>query len=736
MTTTSGLLDHVTIDELDDDPYPTWQYMRKHAPVAWLPAADAWFVTTFETCAIVGEPGNGFIGAEDHPTLSRVFGKPNVLTSNGDEHKDLREGIDPSLQPKSVNEHIDDIVRPVAREYLEKLRAKTSGDLVTEFFEPVSVEALRHVMGLNHLVDADTLRRWFTDLNSGIANFSLEPEGFSAADRAADEINEIVVPHLEKLRREPDDSMLSHMIWAGREGGEPRPVELIMPSLRVLLLGGMQEPGHAAASSMYGLFLEPDQLAAVYADPDEHIPLAVNEGLRWIAPIGVVERQAERDVELMGQLIPKGSIVQVALASANRDETRFDEPDRFNIFRSSGPHQAFGNGEHFCAGHFFGRQVERIMFEELFEALPNLRLDPAQKPVVNGWVFRAPKSLPSIWDPNPIPVEAATPAQSVAVGITPTTTRMPDTYDLVVKGMVRQTEDVMTLTLVAPDGSDLPEWTPGAHIDLWVTEERAGQYSLAGDPADRKTYVISVLREPQSRGTSEYVLDYLRPGQTMQIGGPRNNFELVERDNYLFIAGGIGITPMLPMMNQAERDGKTWRLAYCGSSRSNMSHLADVEAHPSCTELFVKDEHRRANIETLIQEAAAAGATVYSCGPERMLDEVEALGEKHNVEVFIERFDAGEAHRDTDRAFEIKLAKSGETYEVAPGDTALRVLLNNGYEIRRSCSEGNCGSCETRVIEGEIDHRDVLLTKAQREKNDRMMVCVSRAKGDSVTLDL
>ena len=286
----------ISLEDLESDPYPAYRYLRGVAPIAWIPSAGVWFITSYEHCAAIGRGEHGFVGATDHPTLQRVFGEPNVLTSGGEEHADLRRGVDPRLQPGPVNDMIDDLVRPVAHHHLAALAGRTSAELMAEYFEPVSVEALRRVMGLDDLVDADTLRRWFAELNVGVSNFGLVPENFAAADRASHEIEAVIGPRLDDLRQHPDDSMLSHMLWTGREGGPPRPVELLMPTLKVILLGGMQEPGHAAGSTVLGLLSRPDQLALTYSDPDTYIPMAVHEGLRWIAPIGAVERQAAADV--------------------------------------------------------------------------------------------------------------------------------------------------------------------------------------------------------------------------------------------------------------------------------------------------------------------------------------------------------------------------------------------------------------------------------------------------------
>jgi len=303
------------LDELERDPYPAYARLRREAPVAWIPAAGVWFVARYDDCVAVGRGDLPFGGATAHPTLQRVFGEPNVLTADGDEHDDLRTGIDPALQPNRVNASVDELVRPLARRYLTELRGRGGAELMSAYFEPVSVEALRHVMGLDDLVDADTLRRWFADLNVGVSNFARRPEEFAIADRAGEEIEQALRPRLERLRRSPDESMLSHLVWAGRDGDSPRPIELIMPSLKVILLGGMQEPGHAAGSALLGLLSRPDQLALAYSDPETYVPPAVHEGLRWIAPIGAVERQAARDVRIGEAEIVRDSIVMVLLTS-------------------------------------------------------------------------------------------------------------------------------------------------------------------------------------------------------------------------------------------------------------------------------------------------------------------------------------------------------------------------------------------------------------------------------------
>jgi cytochrome P450 len=389
-------IDEVTPEALDVDPYPWYARMRAEAPVAFIPWAQVHFVTRWDDCHRVGNDTQAFRGAEHHRTVNRVFGAPNILTSVDPVHRDLRNAVDPHLRPRQVNTYIEDLVRPLAREAVGTIRDRGRAELMRTYFEPVSVEALGRLLGLG--VDADTLRRWFHRLNEGVSNRHGDPGAFARAAAIGGEIEAHVDAVVDELLRRPGDSLLSHMIHSATADGRPRGRELVYPTLKVILLGGMQEPGHGAASSLLGLFSRRDQLARVVADPSL-IPAAVTEGMRWIAPIGSVEREATCSVRIGDVQLEPGDLVEVVMASANRDERRFERPDEFDVDRPRRQgHMAFGNGEHFCSGHYFSRQLERIMLEELLGALPDLRLEDEREPVVRGWNFRAAKELHVCWD--------------------------------------------------------------------------------------------------------------------------------------------------------------------------------------------------------------------------------------------------------------------------------------------------------------------------------------------------
>ncbi|MFD1210446.1 cytochrome P450 [Arthrobacter sp. GCM10027362] len=729
MSAIDQFLDSITIGQLEADPYPIWERLRREAPVAWIPAADSWFITRYDDVAAVLRGEHGFGGATNHQTMNRVFGQPNILNTTGEEHDEIRQGVDCKLQPDPVLAMVNEYVRPVARHYLDLIADKGRADLVTEFFEPVSVEALRRVMGLDAVADTATIRRWFTELNGGVANFGQDPDIYAVSDRASREFEEAVAPLLEQLARHPDDSMTSHMMWAGREGTTPRPVSQIMPSLKVILLGGMQEPGHAAASSLHGLFTRPDQWKLLVEDPEEWIPLAIQEGLRWIAPIGCTDRQTTRETTLRGTALPAGTPVNVVLASANRDEDKFDSPELFDIDRASRAHQAFGGGEHFCAGHFFGRQVERIMFEELVKSMPDVAAAPDEDPVVTGWVFRAPKKLPVVFTP-------VRQQERIAVSGAATAPRNERESELLVSAMRLEAENVMSVELQAPDGTALPEWAPGAHIDLWSSETHFSKYSLCPAPGRGSSWRIAVAREEVSKGTSKFVHGELRPGMRVRVGHPANNFELVPAKSYLFIAGGIGITPLMPMMAQAARDNVDFTLLYCGRSRSRLPFLEELSAYGDKVRLFISSEGTRLDLAGAVEQALRAESTIYCCGPTRLMDQAQQVAEQHGGEVLCEHFTGVDALRDGDRPFEIRLARSGKALTVPADKTTLDVLREEGLDVLTSCQAGNCGSCETRVLQGIPEHRDVYLTKGQKARNDRMMVCVSRGGPGPIVLDL
>jgi NAD(P)H-flavin reductase/ferredoxin len=270
---------------------------------------------------------------------------------------------------------------------------------------------------------------------------------------------------------------------------------------------------------------------------------------------------------------------------------------------------------------------------------------------------------------------------------------------------------VALLTLTAVNGRELPAWTPGSHIDLILAGDDGSpverQYSLCGDPADRMRYQIAVLLEPEGRGGSATIHAGLREGDAIRIRGPRNHFHFEPRAGapVVFLAGGIGITPLVSMSRAAAAAGIDYSIVYLGRSRSTMAFVAELAAeHGDRLSVFARDE---------------------------------AWGERPIEQLHVERFEAREfgepVWQDT---FEVELAMSGITVEVPLGRTILDVVEDNGILVVSSCRTGTCGTCQTPVLEGEIEHRDSVLTPGEQEDGDTMMICVSRAACPRLVLDL
>jgi cytochrome P450 len=388
-------LDDVSVELLENDPYPVFERLRREAPIAWIPALQAFVASTWAECWGIASDFENFDGTTD-PANEHVFGQPNILSVDGDLHAGLRQMIDPQLRPRAVRGYIEGLARPIAQRYLAELPESGPVDLMARYFEPISVRALGDLLGFKE-IDSDTLRHWFHDLSTGFANKALHPEGFAISDAVTEEIKAVVDPKLERLAREPDDSSLSHWLHDGMPEGETRPAQYIYPTLFVILLGGQQEPGHGAGSTMLGLLSNPEQLRRVAADRSL-VPHAVTEGLRWCAPIWTtLGRSPYHDVERAGVKIPAGGHILLAYGSANRDEAEFERPDVFDMDRAQHPHMAFGTGRHACAGSSFAPNVIRIALEELLGAHPTIKLDPEHEPRLWGWIFRGPQSLYVTW---------------------------------------------------------------------------------------------------------------------------------------------------------------------------------------------------------------------------------------------------------------------------------------------------------------------------------------------------
>ncbi|MFC4029945.1 PDR/VanB family oxidoreductase [Streptomyces polygonati] len=315
---------------------------------------------------------------------------------------------------------------------------------------------------------------------------------------------------------------------------------------------------------------------------------------------------------------------------------------------------------------------------------------------------------------------------------------------LLVRQVRLEAAGVVSLTLVDPDGGELPAWAPGAHIDLRLPSGAVRQYSLCGPPDDPYSWTVAVLREERGRGGSAEVHDSALVGRTLQVRGPRNHFALVDAPHYLFLAGGIGVTPILAMVRRVAAAGASWELHYGGRSRAGMAFtgaLTDVDADR--VHIVPQDERGLLPLAELV-EGAPEGTAVYCCGPEGMVEAAtRACAALRPGALHIERFGAppgaAPAAAGPPRGasgFTVELRHSGLTLAVPPDRTLLDVVREVAPDVGFSCEEGYCGSCETRVLAGVPEHHDSVLSDEERKRGDTMMICVGRSASELLVLDL
>lgn len=303
-----------------------------------------------------------------------------------------------------------------------------------------------------------------------------------------------------------------------------------------------------------------------------------------------------------------------------------------------------------------------------------------------------------------------------------------------------EARDVMRLELADPRGALLPAFEPGAHLTLHLPNGVQRQYSLAGDSRERNRYVLGVGRAADSRGGSEYVHAMLRAGAEITCSMPANNFALVpDAPRYLFVAGGIGVTPILSMVRWCEANGKPWKLVYAARSRVRMGFYEELRAYGSRVRIHCDDEQGGPLSVAALMADVEPGTHVYCCGPAPLMEAVREHGAHLPADALHFEWFSAPAANEPDAAadgFWVDLKRSGTSLHVPPQQSILEVLEANGHEVPFSCREGLCGTCETAVCEGEPDHRDYVYPPGQRESLRTMLVCVSRAKSPRLVLDL
>jgi len=387
--------DSVTLDQLEDDPFPVYERLRDAEPVSWVPAVQLWLVTRYEDVRKVDLSPEVFTAATTPSTLNRTMGV-NMLGSEGPDQERIRQITEEPFRPDAVEDRMRGSIPELAHDLIDRFVERGEADLFTEFCDPMSVRSLRSMLGMDEIAWEDLLA-WNQGMMQGLANFEGDPAKQAPADRASAELGDAIERVLARLGPRPDGSVLSWMLHHGSDGERMTRAEIVA-NTKLMLSGGLQEPRDLIALVVWALGAHPGQLERVRSDRSLVRP-AVEETLRWTGPVGTSTRQTTRRTMLSDVELPEGALIGAVLASANRDPRRFADPDRFDIDRRQGAHLAFAVGSHFCLGAWFGRHLARVSLDILLDRLPNLRLDPERPVVLRGWEFRAPLSTCVRWDP-------------------------------------------------------------------------------------------------------------------------------------------------------------------------------------------------------------------------------------------------------------------------------------------------------------------------------------------------
>jgi cytochrome P450 len=387
----------VSAEQFEVDPYPALAEMREHAPVTFIPDFDAWVVAGYvDNLEVMRAPDR--FRAFTPPVVTPTFGGDHhILGLDGERHQRYRRSLNGMLQPRVVDGYAAEMVAPIVDDHLDAISGRGAAEMMASFFEPISVIVLGQALGVPEL-PADELRRWFHGLTDGATNLAGDAGRLAQAEQVSAEIDEYLLPVMAAKEARPDQTIISHMLAHADGDTFAERAADILPSLKILILGGLQEPGHGAANTVIGLLTHDEQRALFVRDPAGQVEAVVEEGLRWLSPIGVNNRRTVGDQVIGGVEIPADTDVVCSVSSGNRDRGVFGETADAFDFRVERPrHLAFGFGTHFCSGNAFGRVVMRQTVSRLFERLPEIRLDAGRPPVLRGFVFRGPLELHAVW---------------------------------------------------------------------------------------------------------------------------------------------------------------------------------------------------------------------------------------------------------------------------------------------------------------------------------------------------
>jgi cytochrome P450/ferredoxin-NADP reductase len=708
-------------DAVIRDPYPVYARLREMGPVVWLKRHEVYALPRYAEVASVLRQPRRFSSARgvslNERTNRLLVG--STLNSDPPEHDATRSITAEPLLPGAL-EAIAPRIRSAADALVAELVRRGRFDAVSDFAQYLPVTIVAELVGL-----PDGARQKM--LTWASATFNLFGPENERAKASFDDLRDLKAfldeyGTPEKLK---PGGWAQRIFKVGAERGIP--FETCAQLMRDYINPSLDTTISATGQAIRFFADAPEQWALVRERP-ELIPNAVEEVVRLASPIRAFTRFVTEDAEIAGVPIPQGARVMVMYASANRDERKFADPDRFDVTRDVHDHLGFGSGVHMCMGMHLARLEIVSLLQSLARRATTIAL--AGEPVVAmNNTIRAYASLPVVVQADE---RAAAGADTLA---------QPERETLTVRVVARHlaAQDIVAIELESTEGTPLPAFEPGAHVDVQVTGELLRQYSLSNDPATPDRYRLGVLLDPKSRGGSAAVHSRLHVGQTLEIGRPRNHFPLrMDAAHTVLFAGGIGITPILAMAHALHAAGRSFELHYCGRHAARLAFLDELQRFGGCVRLHLDDGTPAQHLQIdSVLAAPSPDRHLYVCGPNGFMDFVthaaQRLGWAEDT-VHLERFGA---EVNTDGApFTVVAARSQVTFEVQPGERIADQLIAHGIAVRMSCQSGVCGTCVTRVIDGMPDHRDHVQTASEKASNRSITVCCSRSKTRRLILDI
>lgn len=719
------------------DPADSLKDFREQLPIFYSEAMGYWIVTRYDDVKAIFRDPIVFSACNalekltpSCPASLKILEKyeygMNRTLVNEDEpvHMERRRVLMEAFTPQNLQVH-QQFVKNLVKEKVDGFIHKGTANLVQEMLWEVPLTVALHFLGvpeddmgeLRKFAVAHTVNTW--------GRPSLE-EQLEVAEGVG-QFWQYSGRVLEKMKNNPNgEGWMYDMIAKNRQLPEVV-TDNYLHSMMMAIMVAAHETTALASANALKLLLTNRQIWKKICENPALIPGAVEECLRHSGSVVAWRRQATQDIELNGIQFHKGDKLFLVSASANHDEMHFENADEFDIYRDNAiEHLTFGYGAHQCMGKNIGRMEMCIFIEELSRRIPDLALSEQTFSYLANTSFRGPEALWVEWEVKPHYQNHQ--AISFPIGA-PDSKAM--TRPVFIQSIATEAEDILRIELSAVEGDVLPKWSAGAHVELLLGNGMSRKYSLCGDIHD-PFYTIVVKQERNGRGGSAWIHQHLKASDVVQIKGPKNFFKLnLNAREHVLIAGGIGITPILSMANTLRAQSKPYRIIYLARYRHQMALLDEVLAHGERAELFISDEGKKLDIQQLLSHLPD-GTQVCACGSEKLLDALTAYDEQFpSIQITIEHFNAGQNSllKADDVAFDVELIDSGLTLTVAKNQTLLECLLEKGFDVPSDCCEGLCGSCQLDIDDGEIDHRDKVMTKMERDSMKLMISCCSRGKG-------